>query len=210
MRFRHILIAVALAIPFTATAQSPARTSNPERFDVSGLPQKPSTTLEQEIFTLLRYHRRGDLRDATRIHLLLAEYYKSAGDQKRADDCSALAAEAWEAAEKGVRVSAGTPGTPPFEPAGTFRQNFAYADVELEASHRWEFFEDGTYQHSLTTPAGQSAPPPKELGFYKVVDGTIRLWQASPALDRTVSFELSGEAGKNGMVMDGIRMRAVR
>ena len=121
-----------------------------------------------------------------------------------------MATEAWEAAENGVRVSAGTPGTPPFDPVGTFRQNFAYPDPDLGATHRWEFFEDGTYLHSLTTPAGQSTPPPKELGFYTLLNGQIRLWQATPALDRTASFELSGEAGKNGAVLDGIKMRAVR
>jgi hypothetical protein len=210
MRRCLILLAVALSFPLAAMGQSPARPANPERFDVSGLPPKASSTLEQEIFTLLRYHRRGDLRDATRIHLKLAEYYNEVGDKVKADDCTKMASEAWEAAEKGVRVSAGTPGTPPFEPVGTFRQNFAYADTELGATHRWEFFEDGTYQHSLTTPAGQSTPPPKELGFYTLVNGQVRLWQAAPALDRTVSFELLGDAGKNGAVLDGTKMRAVR
>ena len=73
MRCCQILLAVALSIPMAAPAQPSARPANPERFDVSGLPPKASSALEQEIFTLLRYHRRGDLRDATRIHLKLAE-----------------------------------------------------------------------------------------------------------------------------------------
>ena len=210
MRSLHILLAAALAIPVTATAQKGAQPANPERFDVSGLPQSPSSTREKEIFTLLRYHRRGDLKDAARIHLMLADYYKEIGNKTKADDCTKMATEAWEAAENGVRVSAGTPGTPPFEPAGSFRQNFAYADTELGASHRWEFFEDGTYLHSLTTPAGQTAPPPKELGFYTILNGQIRLWQAAPALDRTVAFELLGDAGKGGAILDGAKMRAVR
>ena len=210
MRCTSILLALALAIPVTATAQTSARPSHPEKFDVSGLPPTASSILEQEILTLIRYHRRGDLRDATRIHLKLAEYYKEIGDKAKASDCSKMATEAWEAAENGVRVSAGTPGNPPFETTGAFRQNFAYTDAELGASHRWEFFEDGTYQHSLTTPAGQTAPPPKELGFYAVLNGQIRLWQSAPALDRTVAFELSGSGGKDGAVLEGIKMRAVR
>lgn len=209
MQFRHILLAVALAIPVTTMAQDGARPANPERFDVSGLPQKASSALEHEIFTLVKYHRRGDLKDAARIHLKLAEYYKEIGDKTRSNDCSKMAAEAWEAAESGVRVSAGTTGTPPFEPAGAFRQNFAYSDAELGASHRWEFFEDGTYQHSLTTPVGQAAPPPKELGFYTVTNGQIRLWQAAPPLDRTAPFQLLG-GGNDGAVLDGVKMRAVR
>jgi hypothetical protein len=210
MRCRHILFALAVAIPAGAQSQAAPRAAGVERFDTAGLPSNAAGALEKEIFTLIRYHRRGDLRDATRIHLKLAEYYKERGETARADDCSKQAAEAWEAAEKGLRISAGTQGTPPFETARTFRQNFAYADEELGATHKWEFFEDGTYAHSLTTPAGQSTPPPTELGFYAVLDGQIRLWQTRPALDRTVPFELLGSGGKGGAVLDGIRMRAVR
>ena len=208
MRSLFIFIALAVAIPASAQTQAVPR-AGMERFDTAGLSIAPGTA-EKEIFTLIRYHRRGDLKDAARIHLMLAEYYKQNGQAKRADDCSKLASEAWEAAENGVRVSAGSPGAPPFEPQGLFRRNFAYTDEELGASHRWEFFDDGTYAHSLPAPAGQAAPPPKELGFYSVSDGQIRLWQLRPALDRTVTFQLLGDAGQGGVMFDGIRMRAVR
>ena len=210
MRNRHLLLGVALFVPVIAGSQGTPRQTNPERFDVAGLPQAASSALEKEIFTLIRYHRRGDLRDATRIHLKLAEYYKEVGDKIRADDCTKLASEAWDAAEKGVRTSAGTGGTPPFEPTGTFRRNFAYTDDTVGVSHRWEFFDDGTFAHSLTAPPGQIAPPPKEVGFYTVLNGQIRLWQPSPAVDRTVTFELQGADGQNGVVLDGVRMRVVR
>lgn len=210
MRYRHLLLGVALFVPVIADSQATPRQTNPERFDVAGLPTAASSALEKEIFMLLRYHKRGDLRDATRIHLRLAEYYKEQGDKLRADDCTKLASEAWEAAEKGVRTTAGTDGTPPFEPAGTFRQNVAYTDEALGVSHRWEFFDDGTFAHSLSIPAGQTAAPPKELGWYTLIGGQIRLWQSQPASDRTVAFELLGVAGRNGVVLDGIRMRAVR
>jgi hypothetical protein len=209
MRSIHIVFVLALLVPARGQAQVAPR-GGMERFDTAGLSVTAASTSEKEIFTLIRYHRRGDLKDAARIHLMLAEYYKQNGQAKRADDCSKLATEAWEAAENGVRVSAGTTGTPPFEPQGVFRRNFAYTDEELGASHRWEFFEDGTYSHSLPAPAGQAAPPPKELGFYSVLDGQIRLWQTRPVLDRTVSFTLLGDGGQNGAVLDGIRMRAVR
>lgn len=207
MRSLLLVFAFALVVPASGKAQVAPRGAM-ERFDTAGL--SVTSQVEKEIFTLIRYHRRGDLKDAARIHLMLAEYYKQNGQAKRADDCSKLASEAWEASENGVRVSAGTPGIPPFEPQGLFRRNFAYTDEELGTSHRWEFFDDGTYAHSLPTPAGQAAPPPKELGFYSVLDGQIRLWQSRPALDRTVPFQLLGEGGQNGAVLDGIRMRAVR
>lgn len=210
MRCRHILLAVAFAIPTALTAQSGPRATHPEKFDVSGLPAKASSTLEQEIFTLLRYHRRGDLRDAARIHLKLAEYYKEIGDKVKADDCTKMASEAWEAAESGVKVTAGSPGKPPFEPERTFKQNFAYTDPDLGTTHRWEFYDDGTYSHSLPAPAGSSTPPPKELGWYQLLDGQIRLWQVNPALDRTIPFVLIGDGGKGGATMEGTKMRAVR
>lgn len=210
MRYRHLLLGVALFVPVIADSQATPRQTNPERFDVAGLPQAASSALEKEIFMLLRYHRRGDLRDATRIHLKLAEYYKEQGDSRRADDCTKLANEAWDAAENGIRTTAGTGGTPPFEPAGVFRRNFAYSDEVVGVSHRWEFFDDGTFAHSLTTPPGQTAAPPREVGFYTVLDGQIRLWQPQPAVDRTVTFELLGPDGKNGIVLDGVRMRVVR
>jgi hypothetical protein len=210
MRFRHFLLGVALFAPAIAVSQATPGPKNPERFDVAGLPQAASSTLEKEIFTLLRYHRRGDLRDATRIHLKLAEYYKEVGDNLRAADCTKMAEEAWEAADKGIRTTAGTAGTPPFDPAGAFRQNFAYSDESVGVSHRWEFFDDGTYAHSLTIPPGQTATPPKELGWYTVLAGQIRLWQPNPTVDRTVTFELIGKAGQDGVVLDGVRMRKVR
>ena len=111
MRYRHLLFGVALLVPVIAASQATPNPRNPERFDVAGLPQTANSALEKEIFNLLRYHKRGDLRDATRIHLMLAEYYKDVGDKTRADDCTKMANEAWEAAEKGVRTSAGTSGT---------------------------------------------------------------------------------------------------
>lgn len=210
MRCRHVLLALALVMPASIQSQNKPPVSSVERFDVAGLPSTAASELEKEIFTLIRYHRRGDLRDATRIHLKLAEYYKERGENARAEDCTKLANEAWEAAEKGVRVSAGTPGTPPFEPVKTFRLNFAYTDEELGATHRWEFFDDGTFAHRLSIPAGQITAPPTELGWYTVLDGQIRLWQVRPALDRTVAFQLLGEGGRDGAVLDGQRMRAVR
>ncbi len=210
MRTRDLLLAGLLTIPTAALSQGTPRAVGVERFDVAGLPKAASSDIEKEIFTLLRYHRRGDLRDATRIHLKLAEYYKDRGETTRAEDCTKLANEAWEAAEKGIRTSAGTTGTPPFELQGTFRRTFAWSDEDLGVTHRWEFFDDGTYAHSLTTPPGQTAPPPMEAGFYTVLDGQARLWQPRPALDRTVPFQLLGEGGKDGLVMDGVKLRAVR
>lgn len=209
MKIRHLVLTVALAIPVAAYGQATDRPANPERFDTAGLPRAASSALEQEIFTLLRYHKRGDLRDATRIHLKLAEYYKEMGDKIRADDCTKMASEAWEAAEKGLRTTAGTPGTPPFEPAGAFLKTFAGTD-ELGVVHRWEFFDDGTFAHSVTGAAAVQGESPTELGWYSVSPGQVRLWREKPGMDRTVPFELLGQDGKNGAVLDGLKMKPTR
>lgn len=209
MKIRHLVLTVALALPVAGSGQATDRPANPERFDTAGLPQAASSALEREIFTLLKYHKRGDLRDATRIHLMLAEYYKEVGDKARADDCTKMASEAWEAAEKGLRTTAGTPGTPPFEPAGVFLKTFVGTD-ELGVVHRWEFFDDGTFAHSVTGAGAAQGVSPTELGWYTVSPGQVRLWKEKPEMDRTVPFELVGQNGKNGAVLDGLKMKPTK
>jgi hypothetical protein len=210
MRTRSLLLALALVIPAAAAAaQTPPRTATIEKFDVAGLPKTATNEQEKQIFLMLQYHKRGDLKDATRIHMMLSEYYKERGDKVRAADCARQAAEAWEAAEAGLRVSAGSPGTPPFETTGLFRQAFAYSD-DVGLNHRWEFFDDGTWAHSIVDPKVAAAEPITELGWYSRADGTIRLWQQDPATDRSVPFTLVGKDGKDGAVMDGVKMRMAK
>lgn len=209
MRLRHILLGAALLVPMLGGAQSAPNRANPERFDVSGLPKTASSDLEREIFTLLRYHKRGDLRDATRIHLKLSEYYKDIGDKVRAADCAKMATEAWEAAERGVRTSAGSAGTPPFETVGLFLRSFTGTD-ELGLTHRWEFFDDGTFAHSVTGAGASDGAPPTELGWYSVSAGQIRLWKEKPEMDRTVPFEPIGQGGKDGVILDGLKLKPTR
>lgn len=206
MRPRLALLALALALPLSLPAQGSQRAKNVEKFDVSGLPKSPKSALEREIFDLLRVHKRGDLQDATRIHLKLAEYYKAKGDEARADDCTKMAAEAWDVVSGAPPASASSPGTPPFQPAGTFEAAFVYAD-DLNVAHTWEFFEDGTFAHSVSNAEQAGLASPKELGWYSISDGQIRLWQAEPATDRTVTFQLLGENGKDGAVLDSVRMK---
>jgi hypothetical protein len=209
MRISLLIVALGLALPVTATSQPATKVAAIEKFDLSGLPRTATTDQEREILLLVQYHRRGDLKDATRIHMMLAQYYKKQGDKARATNCESLAAAAWEASEKGLRVSAGSPGVPPFETLGTFTQAFAYAD-ELGLAHRWEFFDDGTWSHSVADPKVTDIDPPMELGWYSVADGKIRLWQQEPASDRTVSFALQGRNGKDGLILDGVRLKSVK
>ena len=141
---------------------------------------------------------------------MLAEYYKEIGDKTKASDCSKMATEAWEPRKTacGFRpVRRGLPRLNRSAPsARTLRiPTRSWARHTAGSSSRTE-----RTQHSLTTPAGETAPPPKDWGFYSVLNGQIRLWQSAPPFDRTTTFELSGDWGKNGAVLDGIKMRAVR
>ena len=194
------------ALPHFTAAQTRAAPHDLERFDVSGLPKVPNDEKERQILLFLRVHKKGDLSDATRIHMMLAEYYRRLGDEVRADDCSRQAAEAWDAANGTPRTSARSPGKPPFAPAGAFMKTFFYTD-ELRVAHTWEFYEDGTFSHTVSTPPRGSTGP-TELGWYALSGGKLRLWQLRPAVDREVPFELLGAGGRDGAMLDGIRMKS--
>lgn len=206
MRIAPLLLAVTLAFPVALAAQTtPARKADLERFDVSGLPKTATTELEKEIFLLLRVHKKGDLTDATRIHMKLADYYKLIGEKAKAADCTKMAGEAWDAANGAIPNSAMSPGKPPFEPEGTFERTFTVTD-EMKVIHTWQFYVDGTFSHSVTDLGKGEGPT--ELGWYTFKDGRMRLWQQQPSVDRTVPFELVGPEGKDGAVLDGVRMKS--
>ena len=100
-------------------------------------------------------------------------------------------------------------GTPPFAVAGTFEQILGYAD-DVGVSHRWQFFQDGTWSHTIIDPKLADAQPLIQVGWYMVANEQMRLWSQDPASDRTVSFTLQGKNGKDGAVMDGVKMKVVK
>lgn len=202
MRAGILLSALLLCVPPSLDAQ--ARTREVERFDVSGLPATPSSEVERQILLFVKVHRKGDLTDATRIHMMLAQYYKEKGDKTRADDCNRLAADAYSATAGGAPETAGAPGRPPFEPQATFRRTFLYTD-ELNVEHTWDFYLDGTFSHAVGSASRE--PGPTETGWYTRHEREMRLWQLRPKGDRTVGFELIGPDGSDGAVMAGVRMK---
>lgn len=206
---RVALLILALTLPASADAQSSRRPASVERFDTAGLPAVPASELEKEIFTLLRIHKSGDYSNASRIHLLLAQYYKALGDAKMEDICNDKALKAWEAASGERPTSAGSQGSPPFDSENTFEGVFTYTD-DVKVQHTWEFFHDGTYAHSLATEEQPDGTGLRERGFYTLSGGRIRLWMMKPRADRRVSFELTGAGGTDGAVMDGVRMERVK
>lgn len=208
MRSRFLLLALTLAVPTLTSAQTPKRAKDVEKFEVTGLPKAPASQIEKEIFVLLRAHKRGDYTDASRIHLKLAQYYKERGQEQLEDVCNQKAMEAWSAASGERPSSAGSPGSPPFEPAGTFARLFSYTD-DLKFEHTWEFFADGTFAHAVETAEKSATAPPRERGWYSLSDGKMRLWQFKPRAERAVRFELRGEGGKDGAVMDDIKLVVV-
>lgn len=70
-----------------------------ERFDKSGLPTRPQTSVERDLARRISAHRAGDVADAVRIQRQLAAYYQGKGDYARARAAEARAIEAAEAGE---------------------------------------------------------------------------------------------------------------
>lgn len=198
MRAGILLSALILCVAPPLDAQTKVPSRNLERFDVSGLPATPTNDVERQIRLFVKVHRKGDLTDATRIHMMLAQYYKERGDATRANDCNRLAADAYSATTSSAPETAGAPGTPPFEPQAGFRRAFVYTD-SLSVEHTWEFYLDGTFSHTVSSG-------PAETGWYTRQDRQMRLWQLRPKVDRTVEFELLGPAGSDGAIMAGVRM----
>jgi hypothetical protein len=204
MRCAIIVAASLMSFAASLDAQSKNKPAGDfERFEVSGLPQTPGSDFEKQIFLFLRAHRKGDLTDATRIHMLLAQYYKEIGDQTRANICSRRAADAWDAGSNAPPETAASPGKPPFAPERTFRRTYTYAD-DLNIAHTWDFYLDGTYKHEVSGAPGGVGPT--ETGWYTRTKTQMRLWQFTPSADRTVDFELVGPDGADGAVMAGMRM----
>ena len=201
MRAGILLSALLLCLAPSLNAQAKKPQRDLERFDVSGLPATAGTDLERQILLFIKVHRKGDLTDATRIHMMLAQYYKQRGDATRADDCNRMAADAYNATDSGAPETAGAPGNPPFEPQATFRRTFVYTD-EASVEHTWDFYLDGTFSHAVSSGSGGT-----ETGWYTRQDRQMRLWQLRPKADRTVEFEMLGPDGSEGAVMAGARMK---
>ena len=204
MRARVLLPALLLWLAAPVGAQPAKSTRDLERFNVSGLPAAPHSELEQQIFLFLKVHRKGDLTDATRIHMMLAQYYKAKGDAARAEDCTKSATDAWNAASGGSSETAGAAGKPPFAPERTFRRTFVYTD-DVNVAHTWEFYADGTFSHAVSS--GSSEAGPTETGWYTRQDRRLRLWQKQPSVDKTVDFELLGPDGSDGAIIGGVHMK---
>lgn len=204
MRARILIPILLLGLAPSAVAQTKKPTRDVERFDLSGLPATPTTDVERQITLFVKVHRKGDLTDATRIHMMLAQYYKTKGDAARAENCNLLAADAYGATSDAPPETAGSDGKPPFEPERTLRRTFVYADT-LSATHTWEFYLDGTFSHAVSDGSGPAKAA--ETGWYTRRDRQLRLWQLRPSVDRTVEFELIGPDGSEGAVMGDVRMK---
>ncbi len=206
MRLAISLLTLALVIPVASGAQTSKRARDVERFEVSGLPQTPTSDIEKDIFLFLRIHKKGDLGDASRIHAKLGQYYRQRGDLKKSEACDRMAVEAWEAASGERSPSAGASGTPPFEPQNTIARGFTYSDADLKVEHTWDFFDDGTFAHSITLLDNAGTLGPRETGWYTIQDGKMRLWQVRPRTDKSVSWQITDD----GAMLDGVAMKSLK
>jgi hypothetical protein len=77
-------IAFAFVLVLGVFGSAAAQSVQFENFDRGGLPAKPQTAEERELFQRISGHRRGDMADTADIQRRLAQYYRAKGDTNRA------------------------------------------------------------------------------------------------------------------------------
>lgn len=250
------LLAFALLIPISPLLSQQAA----EQFDVSGLPARPASFLEQQIAILISSHKAGDMASAAMIQRKLAQYYTQVGDTVRAR----AATERMRAAEEGHTRNAGNSPAPRTEsksmqeearapktaaeqtgassgaveqkqtkqsppPKGAFEGRYYYMDG-VSTLHTWEFSPEGAYLYTRASRGAGTSVRTSERGTYTVSGGYLELHPsatttgyATPSAGgrgslvgggteaqagmKRVKFQLLGTAGKDGIILDGIKMK---
>lgn len=174
----------AFLLLFVASVASAFQSSQVERFDTSGVPRRPTTFVEQQIFEMLGYHRPGDLVDAMRIQQRLGRYYADKGDSVRSVAAFLLAAEAEKLA------SGDSPSTRTTQPVGVgvdqqlpSRSEFwgNYYGYEGRLLHTWEFHPDGTFLHTWISSGTGTNVRNSERGVFQFQGDKLMLRISSTA-----------------------------
>ena len=165
---RMALLLAACVVLFGQPAQV-------ERFDVGGLPDRPTNFLEQQIFELLSSHRPGDLASAAAIQRKLGQYYQQSGDDARAAAAFRLAAAA--AAEPVRQPEAKRAPDSPVRSALAGN----YYGYEGRTLHTWDFHADGTFLHTWMISGSGTRVRNSERGVFRLQGDTLELKLGSSA-----------------------------
>lgn len=155
--WRRLRIPAILALAAVVGGILPAaQVYDPEWFDTTGMPRRPSTFVEQQILDMIVGHRPGDLADAERIQQKLGRYYADKGDETRANQAFQRAvhpAPSIAAPEK----PAASPSSPQQSQASPSKFAGNYYGYEGRTLHTWDFHAGGTFLHTwIVSGAGTS------------------------------------------------------
>ncbi len=192
MIVRNFLIFLLLL----STGSVVAQTAAVERFDTSGMPSRPTTFVEQQIWDLVKHHRSGNIADAILIQHKLERYYQDKGDVTRAKDASRLAAAAeqstpgWGEVSMADSRSSGGNGqsqvqvdAPPRSHTqliaqGAFNGNY-YARTGGAAMEKWDFSSNGGFTHTGVASGVGAGTRDFERGTYEIAGSTLTLHVAN-------------------------------
>lgn len=199
---RSLGIAVLLVCPLLA------QTSVAERFDLSGMPSRPTNFAEQSIQAMIQGHRPGDLQDAALIQHKLARYYADKGDRARArtaEDRAALAEHSGSAPSYGAVPS---PAFGPWESCEARNPMFAGTQAPFtglwylynggSSEETWEFFGDSMFRHTWIAAGSGTSARTSERGRFRVSGNSITLHVTSQT-----GGTVSPSAGAHGSLLTG-------
>jgi hypothetical protein len=185
-----------------------------EKFDVSGLPAKPSRFLEQRLAELIKEHKAGDIPHAIAIQQKLAEAYRARRDTMRADAAEQLVAAARHASamnEPAPAPASDAPAAPATtadnvstakEPAPALKppaKKAPFAGIYWRqhpngAVEKWDFNADGTFLHQWLSGTRTS-----ERGEFSVEQGqlVLRVSNVANAYAASTGYKQTTLGGSN-------------
>ena len=186
---------IAAILLLTGASLYGFQSSRMERFDTSGLPERASTFLEQQIFEMIGSHQPGDLTDAAAIQRKLSRYYSEKGDRIRAAAALRLAAEAENQSQQ--RTLSPDATAPPLRAPSRLSGN--YYGSAGRTLHTWEFHADETFLHSWIVSGAGTNVRNSERGTFRLRGDTLEIILTSSA----TGFTTPGVGGQSTLAGGG-------
>lgn len=176
-----VLLVLASGSPVLAAASS----TECEQFDLSGLPEKPTTFLEQQIHSLVAHHRPGDVSEGAFIQTKLARAYREKGDTERARTAERRAGSVAGAGGSPPAVAATGPAvlppSAPVPPERTAAFHGSYFGMVGSVLHTWDFSNGGSFLHTIIASGAGTSVRNSERGRFRLEGDTLVLMVESTA-----------------------------
>jgi hypothetical protein len=195
---RWTIAASALLVASAAAAQAgtpPA--GDVDHFDLSGLQERPTSFVEQQLRDLVAHHAPGDHADAARIQRKLARYYREKGDVERARASERRASPETTPAPLAAPAQPATSSGSP--PRASITGKF-YAMVG-RTLHTWDFLADGSCYHATAVAGAGTSVRSGERGRCELSGDTLVVHvqmattgYATPGVGRGTTLGASSDA----------------